>query len=88
MLQHAAGGSLCWADFQQAPADLTASPELCIRERIDPDVLREKYRLTEREWVRLVGIVQHRGMAARTLSIGPTGSHRSPSVFRVKGSSA
>lgn len=51
------------ADFQQALADLTASPELCIRARIDPDVLREKYRLTEREWARLVGIVRHRGMA-------------------------
>ena len=45
------------ADFQQALADLTASPELCISARLDPPILREKYRLTEREWARLVGIV-------------------------------
>jgi hypothetical protein len=51
------------ADFQQALADLTASPELCISARFDPPVLREKYQLTDREWHRLVGIVEHRGMA-------------------------
>ena len=50
------------ADFQQALADLTGSPELCIRARRYPIVLHEKYRLTEREWHRLVGIVSHRGM--------------------------
>jgi hypothetical protein len=50
------------ADFQQALADLTGSPELCIRARRDPTVLNRKYRLTEREWGRLVGIVSHRGM--------------------------
>jgi hypothetical protein len=50
------------ADFQQALADLTASPELCIRARFDPPLLREKYQLTEREWARLVAIVQHKGM--------------------------
>jgi hypothetical protein len=50
------------ADFQQALADLTASPELCIRARQDPSVLRQSYQLTEREWRRLTGIVTHPGM--------------------------
>ncbi|HXM62550.1 MAG TPA: hypothetical protein VN950_16945 [Terriglobales bacterium] len=50
------------ADFQQALADLTGSPELCLSVRRDPSILRQKYELTEREWHRLVGIVQHRGM--------------------------
>lgn len=50
------------ADFQQALADLTGSPELCLDVRRDPLVLRKKYELTDREWHRLVGIVQHRGM--------------------------
>src|SRR5947207_6962139 len=53
---------LMLADFQQALADLTASPELCIRVRQDPTVLRQKYELTEREWRRLTGIVKHPGM--------------------------
>jgi hypothetical protein len=51
------------AEFQQALADLTASPELCVRARSEPSLLRVKYELTEREWNRLVAIVQHRGMA-------------------------
>lgn len=50
-------------EFQQALADLTASPELCIQARRDPSVLHERYKLTEREWHRLVGIVRHPGMA-------------------------
>jgi hypothetical protein len=50
-------------DFQQALADLTASPQLCIQVRSEPAVLRARYNLTEREWQRLVGIVQHPGMA-------------------------
>lgn len=50
------------ADFQQALADLTSSPELCRNVRCDQSILRKKYDLTEREWRRLVGIVQHRGM--------------------------
>jgi len=76
------------ADFQQALADLTASPELCIRERIDPDVLREKYRLTDANGPAWWESSSTEVWPAPTLSIGPTGSHRSPSVFRVKGSSA
>ncbi len=50
------------ADFQQALADLTGSPELCLSVRRDPSILREKYELTDREWQRLTGIVRHRGM--------------------------
>lgn len=50
------------ADFQQALADLTASPELCIRVREDPDILRRDYQLTDREWSRLSAIVAHSGM--------------------------
>lgn len=51
------------AEFQQALADLTASPERCIRARSNPAVLKEDYQLTEREWRRLVAIVTHEGMA-------------------------
>jgi hypothetical protein len=50
------------ADFQQALADLTASPELCIEVRNDPAVLHARYDLTEREAARLAGIVGHPGM--------------------------
>jgi hypothetical protein len=50
------------ADFQQALADLTASPEECARVRRDPSLLHQNYQLTEREWRRLLGIVNHRGM--------------------------
>jgi hypothetical protein len=51
------------ADFQQAFADLVASPDLCNAVRANPMVLRESYRLTDREAGRLVGIVNHPGMA-------------------------
>jgi hypothetical protein len=50
-------------EFQQALADLTASPELCIRVRQDSSVLQQRYELTDREWRRLVRIVRHPGMA-------------------------
>ncbi len=49
-------------EFQQALADLTASPTLCIRVRQEPDLLRRSYQLTEREFDRLVGIARHPGM--------------------------
>jgi hypothetical protein len=52
------------ADFQQALADLTASPELCNAVRADANVLPMHYALTERELRRLLGIVRHPGMAA------------------------
>jgi hypothetical protein len=51
-------------DFQQALADLTASPELCNAVRADGDMLRARYALSEREHRRLLGIVHHRGMAS------------------------
>jgi hypothetical protein len=51
------------AEFQQALADLTASPDLCVSARSSPSLLRTKYELTDREWNRLVAIVQHKGMA-------------------------
>lgn len=51
------------ADFQQALADLTASPDLCNRVRADPSLLCQSYQLTAREWRRLIGIVRHPGMA-------------------------
>jgi hypothetical protein len=50
------------AEFQQALCDLTASPRLCIEARKNPAMLRERYKLTDREALRLVGIVRHRGM--------------------------
>ena len=36
-------------EFQQALADLTASPELCISVRRDPALLHQRYELTQRE---------------------------------------
>ena len=51
------------ADFQQALADLTASPELCIAVRADAGLLISRYSLTEREAQRLLGIVRHTGMS-------------------------
>jgi len=50
------------AEFQQALADLTASPELCINARKEPAILLERYELTNREWRRLVGLVNDKGM--------------------------
>jgi hypothetical protein len=50
------------ADFQQALADLTASPELCNAVRADAGVLSLRYSLTERELRRLLGIAHHPGM--------------------------
>jgi hypothetical protein len=50
------------ADFQQALADLIASPDLCIEARRNPGALRERYQLTDREAHRLVGVVNHPSM--------------------------
>ena len=50
------------ADFQQTMVDLTASPDLCRRVRATPDVLRTRYTLTDREFRRVLGLVNHRGM--------------------------
>jgi len=51
-------------DFQQALADLTASPAMVIRARQDPSFLATRYELTDRELHRLVRIIWHRGMQA------------------------
>jgi hypothetical protein len=51
------------ADFQQALADLTASPPLCLEALADPDILDERYDLTARELRRLQAVVRHPGMA-------------------------
>ena len=50
-------------EFQQALADLVASPALCRQVRADPSLLRLWYELSQREFERLVGMVNHRGMA-------------------------
>ena len=49
-------------EFQQALADLTASPALTNRARQEPSFLRQRYQLTDREFDRLVGILRHPGM--------------------------
>jgi hypothetical protein len=50
-------------EFQQALADLVASPDLCRAARENSDILRERYELSEREHQRLVKMVSHRAMA-------------------------
>jgi hypothetical protein len=52
------------SEFQQAFADLVSSPNLCREVRERPNVLRERYRLDDREARRLLGIVTHPRMAA------------------------
>jgi hypothetical protein len=54
-------------DFQIALADLTASPALCREARGAPEILRERYNLTDREWRRLAGIVASHGMEANCM---------------------
>lgn len=54
-------------DFQKALADLTASPALCSEVRRTPDVLRERYQLTDKEWRRLSGIAASKGMEANCM---------------------
>lgn len=54
-------------DFQKALADLTASPELCRKARRKPEILRERYTLTDKEWRRLAGIVASKGMEANCM---------------------
>lgn len=49
-------------EFQQAFADLVATPSLCIEARKDPAILKQRYQLSDREWRRLVAIVNDRGM--------------------------
>jgi hypothetical protein len=54
-------------DFQTALAELTASPALCRQARAAPEVLRERYNLTDKEWRRLSGIVASKGMEANCM---------------------
>jgi hypothetical protein len=49
-------------EFQQAFADLVASPALCREALENPALLADRYRLNEREHAQLVGVVRHRGM--------------------------
>lgn len=51
------------ADFQQALADLVASPALCNAVRADAAELA-RYRLSERERRRVLAIARHAGMQA------------------------
>ena len=48
--------------FQRAFSDLTASAEFVKRVRVDPEILNERYDLTELEWRRLTAIVSQPGM--------------------------
>lgn len=50
-------------DFQQALADLVAAPSFCREIRANPSELRERYNLSNREYERLVAMVNQRGMA-------------------------
>lgn len=49
--------------FQQALADLVASPEMCRTARGDPAAVLGRYELTPREERRLAEVVRQRGMA-------------------------
>jgi hypothetical protein len=51
------------AEFQQALADLTASPALCQEVRADPQLLHSRYALEDREARRIVAMIGHPGMA-------------------------
>lgn len=54
-------------EFQQALADLVASPEMCRRAKRDPALLRQRYDLSDREYRRLVIMVNHDGMACNCM---------------------
>jgi hypothetical protein len=49
-------------EFQQAFADLVASPQLCINVRAQPELLRQQYQLSDQEFRQLVAVVNHPGM--------------------------
>ena len=50
------------SDFQQALAELTASPRLCLAVRRNAAVLRERYELSEREQRQVLAMAQHPAM--------------------------
>jgi len=51
-------------EFQQALADLVASPGLCRAVAETPDLLRERYTLTDLEYRRLATMATHPGMTS------------------------
>jgi hypothetical protein len=54
-------------EFQQALADLVASPELCRQVRADPTQLQKKYDLSMREYDRLLKMTNHKAMACNCM---------------------
>jgi hypothetical protein len=54
-------------EFQQALADLVASPEACRQARANPAQLRLRYDLSQLEFDRLVAMVNHKGMACNCM---------------------
>jgi hypothetical protein len=55
------------ADFQQALADMVASPHLSREVRAHPTTLADRYRLTDLEFRRLVDMVNQRGMVCNCI---------------------
>ena len=53
--------------FQTALADMTASPELTRQVRREPETLRDRYDLTDKEWRQLVGVARSNGMQANCM---------------------
>ncbi|MFN9645347.1 MAG: hypothetical protein ACK6BG_09590 [Cyanobacteriota bacterium] len=51
------------SDFQQALAEITASPDLCRSVRGNPAVLEERYQLTPRETRQVLAVARHPAMA-------------------------
>ena len=49
-------------DFQQALAEITASPRLCVAVRRNPELLAERYQLSERERRQVLATVHHPSM--------------------------
>lgn len=54
-------------EFQQALADLVAAPDLCRQVRTNPSELRRRYDLSQREYKRLVTMVNQSGMACNCM---------------------
>jgi hypothetical protein len=59
--------SVMLVEFQQALADLVASPDLCRLIRADPLQLQQRYSLSPREYERLVKMVNQRAMACNCM---------------------
>ena len=54
-------------EFQQALADLVASPDLCREVRANPEQLRQQYDLSLREYERLVTMVNQKAMVCNCM---------------------